>query len=92
MVPGLETSLQLAFIALAAVILGRWHPAWAAAAALFFGLCDAAQLRLQFANPEIPYQVFLIFPFAAAILALVGIIGSVNSPEAAGRPYDRESR
>lgn len=80
------------FIALAAIILGRWHPAWATLAALFFGLCDAVQFRLQFANPEVPYQVFLILPFAAAILALVGIVGSVNPPEAIGRQYDRESR
>ncbi|RWA97840.1 ABC transporter permease [Mesorhizobium sp.] len=80
------------FIALAAVILGRWNPALAILAALFFGMCDAAQLRLQFVNPEIPYQVFLILPYLASIVALVGLVGVVRAPEALGAPYDREGR
>lgn len=80
------------FIALAAIILGRWNPLLAVLAALFFGVCDAAQLRLQFANPAIPYQVFIILPYSASILALVFFFGSTRAPEALGNPYDRESR
>ncbi|MBC8038310.1 MAG: ABC transporter permease [Rhizobiales bacterium] len=87
-----QMSAGKGFIALAAIILGRWHPVWAVAAALFFGVCDAAQLRLQFSIPDIPYQIFQILPFAAAIVALVWIVGSVNQPEAAGKPYEREQR
>lgn len=80
------------FIALAAIILGRWHPVGAVVAALFFGVCDALQLRLQFANPNVPYQLFLILPFIAAIVALVGFMGTAKPPAAVGRPYERECR
>lgn len=80
------------FIALAAVILGRWSPTGALAAALLFGLCDATQLRLQFANPEVPYQAFLILPYAAALVALVIFAGKVRPPSAVGQVYEREAR
>jgi len=80
------------FIALAAIILGRWSPGGALLAALFFGFCDAVQLRLQFANPEVPFQMFLILPYAASLIALVGIVGRVRAPAAVGQPYSREAR
>ncbi len=80
------------FIALAAVILGRWHPVGAVAAALFFGLCEALQLRLQFSNPNVPYQIFLILPYAASLLVLVWFFGRSRQPAAAGQVYERESR
>ncbi len=80
------------FIALAAIILGRWNPLLAVLAALFFGVCDAAQLRLQFANPTIPYQAFIILPYVASIIALIVFVGAVRQPEALGAAYDRESR
>jgi simple sugar transport system permease protein len=80
------------FIALAAIILGRWHPLGAVAAALFFGLCDALQLRLQFSNPNVPYQIFLILPYAASLIALTWFTGRDRQPAAAGNLYDRESR
>lgn len=87
-----EMSAGRGFIALAAIILGRWNPLLAVLAALFFGLCDAAQLRLQFANPAVPYQAFIILPYIASIVTLVIFIGSTRAPEALGQPYDRESR
>jgi general nucleoside transport system permease protein len=80
------------FIALAALILGRWNPVGALAASLLFGVCDALQLRLQFANPQVPYQIFIIVPYAASILALIGFYGRVQPPAAVGRPYRREAR
>lgn len=80
------------FIALAAVILGRWHPLAAVAAALLFGLCDALQLMLQFSNPTVPYQIFLILPYAVSLIALVWRLGATRQPGAAGQIYDRESR
>jgi general nucleoside transport system permease protein len=80
------------FIALAALILGRWTPLGALLACLFFGFCDALQLRLQFANPQVPYQIFVILPYVASILALIGFYGRVRPPAAVGVPYDRESR
>lgn len=80
------------FLALALVILGRWHPGWVLLAALFFGLCESAQLSLQFSNPEVPYQLLLMLPYVASIVALVGLMGRARAPEAVGQPYDRESR
>lgn len=87
-----DMSAGKGYIALAAIILGRWNPALAVAAALFFGLCDAAQLRLQFGNPSVPYQAFVILPYIASIIALVMFVGATRQPESLGIPYDRESR
>lgn len=80
------------FIALAAIILGRWHPVGAVVAALFFGLCDALQLQLQFSNPLVPYQIFLILPFAASLVALVWFNKGTRQPAATGTVFDREAR
>jgi simple sugar transport system permease protein len=79
------------FIALAAVILGRWNPVGALLACLLFGFFDALQLRMQFGNPEVPYQIFSTLPYVVSILALVLIAGRSVSPQAIGRHYDRES-
>ena len=79
------------FIALAAIILGRWSPVGAILAALLFGFFDALQLRLQFGNPEIPYQIFSTLPYVVSILALVVFAGQNVAPQAVGRHYDRES-
>lgn len=80
------------FIALAAVILGRWYPLRAIGAALFFGLCDAAQFKLQFVVPGVPYQIFQALPFLIAIAILARKSGNSGQPEAAGLIYAREVR
>ena len=80
------------FIALAAIILGRWDPIGALLASWFFGFCEAVQLRLQFANPNVPYQVFTALPYVASILALVGVYGRFRPPASVGIPYRRESK
>ena len=80
------------FIALAAIILGRWSPIGAICAALFFGFCDAVQFKLQFTSPEIPYQLFLILPYLASLIALVVLGAKASAPASVGLPYDREHR
>ena len=80
------------FIALAAIILGRWDPIGALLASWFFGFCEAVQLRLQFANPNVPYQVFTALPYIASILALIGVYGRFKPPASVGIPYRRESK
>jgi simple sugar transport system permease protein len=80
------------FIALAAIVLGRWQPRIAFMACLLFGFFDAVQLRMQFDQPDIPYQVFAALPYLVAILALVGLMGQANPPASVGRLYDREMR
>lgn len=86
-----EMSAGRGFIALAAVILGRWHPVGTLLACLFFGLCEALQLRLQFSYPQIPYQIFVTLPYLASLIALVGLVDRVKAPAASGKPYSRES-
>jgi len=80
------------FIALAAIILGRWNPIGGFFACFLFGACEALQLRLQFYHPEIPYQIFSVLPYVASILALIGIVGKANPPASAGIPYEREGK
>lgn len=80
------------FIALAAVILGRWNPVGALLACLLFGFFDALQLRLQFLNPDVPHEIFVALPYMASILALVGLVGKPTPPGAVGTPYRRETR
>ena len=80
------------FIALAAVIFGRWTGGGILAACLFFGFCDALQIRLQVASFGLPYQFFQMIPYLATIAAL-SIIGAKKSgPRANGKPYRREQR
>lgn len=80
------------FIALAAVILGRWHPVGAMAACLLFGFFDALQLRLQFNYPGVPHEFFVMLPYVMSIMALVGLVGKPTPPAAVGRHYQRGSR
>lgn len=77
------------WIALAAVILGRWNPALVFGACVFFAFCEALQLQLQFNNPDVPYQLFSMVPFIASFLALVFLAGQVRPPAAIGRKYVR---
>ncbi len=79
------------FIAIAAIILGRWNPIGGFLACMLFGSCEALQLRLQL-NPNIPYQIFTMLPYVASILALIGIVGKVNPPASSGIPYKREGK
>ncbi|MGE0238186.1 MAG: ABC transporter permease [Parvibaculaceae bacterium] len=80
------------FIALAAIVLGRWAPFTTLIACLLFGVFDAYQLRLQALQPEVPFQLFAALPYLIAIVALVGLIGQIRAPAAVGQFYDREMR
>lgn len=80
------------FIALAALIFGRWHPVGAFFACLLFGATEALQLRIQAFNLEIPYQFLLMLPYLIALFALVGLAGKSTPPSALGVPYVKESR
>jgi simple sugar transport system permease protein len=78
------------FIALTAVILGKWHPIGAMAACLLFGAADAFQLRVQAYGLGIPYQVPLMMPYLLALLVMSGLVGRSPAPAAAGIPYRKE--
>ncbi|HVF39913.1 MAG TPA: ABC transporter permease [Gemmatimonadaceae bacterium] len=73
------------FIAIAIVVLGRWHPLGAAAAAAVFGAASALQYLFQAMGWPIPYQIFLALPYILTLLGLAGVAGKVRAPESLGR-------
>ena len=73
------------FIALAAVIFGKWTPLGALGACLFFGYADALQMRLQ--DIGIPTQFMNMLPYVLTMVALAGFIGRAVGPKASGEPY-----
>lgn len=75
------------FIALAALIMGRWHPMWAALMSLFFGFVTQMASQLQTLSTPVPSQFLLILPYVATIVAVAGLIGKTRAPAADGAPY-----
>ncbi|MFG3703721.1 ABC transporter permease [Micromonospora sp. NPDC047670] len=75
------------FIALAALIFGRWSPTGALLAALFFGFADQLATYLGAINSVIPSQFLAMLPYLATILAVAGLVGRVRAPAADGKPY-----
>ena len=75
------------FIALAAVIFGRWNPLGATAAAIVFGFFEALQYVLQGSIPWLPANAMQALPYLAALIALAGITGRVRPPASDGVPY-----
>ncbi len=74
------------FIALAAVIFGRWTPLGATGAAIVFGSLEALQFTLQRAG--VPSELMQALPYLAALVALTGILGRVRAPAADGVPFE----
>ncbi|MDY7104291.1 MAG: ABC transporter permease [Actinomycetota bacterium] len=77
------------WVALALVVFAGWRPWHALGGALLFGLCDAAQLRLQGTATEVPYEVFLALPYAVTLIALVIRARASHTPSALGVPFVR---
>jgi simple sugar transport system permease protein len=77
------------FIALAAVIFGKWRPGWALAACLLFGFGFALAIPLQ-REANVSENLISILPYALTLVALVGLIGRSIPPAAAGRPYVKQ--
>jgi len=73
------------FIAIAIVVLGRWNPLGAALAALVFGAASALQFFFQATGSNLPYQLFLAFPYVLTLVALAATRGRASSPAALGR-------
>jgi len=86
---GKEMTAGKGFIALAAVIFGRWKPMGALAAALFFGFADNLQSVLSIIGTPIPSEFMLMTPYLATLLAVAGLVGKVRAPAADGVPYKK---
>ncbi|HEY6739790.1 MAG TPA: ABC transporter permease [Actinopolymorphaceae bacterium] len=85
-----EMTASKGFIALAAVIMGRWHPLGATLAALFFGFTSQLQSGLGVIETPIPSELLRMLPYLLALVAVAGLIGRVRPPKADGEPYTKE--
>lgn len=87
---GKEMTGGQGFIALAVVILGRWHPLYMSAAALLFGFSIILRVWANQVSPGIPTDFILMVPYLVTIIAVVGFVGRVRAPAADGQPYVKE--
>ncbi|MER2189691.1 MAG: ABC transporter permease [Solibacillus sp.] len=82
------------FMAIAAMIFGKWHPIGAMGAALFFGLAQGLQVvsdKIPVLR-DIPDAFIMVLPYVLTILALAGFIGKAVAPKASGQPYIKGKR
>ena len=77
------------FIALAAMIFGRWTPVGAFGASLLFASADALSGRLQIAGVNLPYQILGMLPYVLTIVVVAGAVGRAVAPAADGKPYKK---
>jgi general nucleoside transport system permease protein len=84
---GREMSGGFGFIALAVVILGRWHPISAALAALLFGFSIILRVWANQVSPGIPTDFITMVPYIVTIIAVVGFVGQSRPPKSLAIPY-----
>jgi len=87
---GREMTAGAGYIALAAVIFGKWDPVRAALAALLFGAATNLQGTLSVVGAPVPSQFMLMLPYVVTILAVAGFVGRSRAPAADGQPYIKE--
>jgi len=89
-----DMSAGQGFIALAAMIFGKWRPLPAFGACLIFGLLDAVAIRLQGVRlgslGEVPVQAIQVLPYVLTVVLLAGFMGRAVAPKAGGIPYVKE--
>lgn len=89
-----DMSAGQGYIALAALIFGKWRPLPAFGACLVFGLLDAIAIRLQGVRApligEVPVQLIQALPYVLTVILLAGLIGRAVAPKAIGVPYEKE--
>jgi len=80
----------LGFIALAAVIFGKWRPIPALAGGLLFGFSRALDTRFQILEVQVPFQFVQMTPYIVTMVVLAGLVGRSVAPRALGIPYEKE--
>ncbi len=83
-------TLGRGFIALAAMIFGRWNPVGALGAALVFGFADALQIKLGTLGTPIPSEFLAMAPYIVTVVVVAGLVGKSRPPAADGQPYIKE--
>lgn len=86
---GREMSGGFGFIALAVMILGRWHPISAAFAALLFGFSIILRVWANQVSPGIPSDFITMVPYVVTVIAVVGFVGKSRAPKALAIPYEK---
>jgi len=84
---GKEMTNGAGYIALAALIFGRWNPIYAAIAALLFGFSENLQFGLAILGSSVPSEFLLMLPYVLTVVAVAGFVGRVVAPAADGKPY-----
>lgn len=77
------------FIALAALIFGKWRPVQTMLACLLFGIAEALSIQMQ-GVARVPVQFIQIIPYVLTLVVLAGFIGAARPPRALGIPYERK--
>jgi general nucleoside transport system permease protein len=78
------------FIALAALIFGKWRPVQTMLACLLFGFAEAVAIQMQGVIPHVRVEYIQIIPYVLTMIVLAGFIGASRAPRALGRPYAKE--
>ena len=78
------------FIALAALIFGKWRPVQTMLACLLFGFAEAVSIQMQGVIPHVRVEYIQIIPYVLTMIVLAGFIGASRAPRALGRPYVKE--
>jgi simple sugar transport system permease protein len=78
------------YIALAALIFGKWRPVQTMFACLLFGFAEAASMQMQGVIPHIRVEYIQIIPYVLTMVVLAGFIGTSRAPKALGQPYSKE--
>jgi len=78
------------FIALAALIFGKWRPVQTMLACLLFGFAEAVAIQMQGVIPNVRVEYIQIIPYILTMVVLAGFIGASRAPRALGQPYEKE--
>jgi simple sugar transport system permease protein len=84
---GKEMTNGAGYIALAALIFGRWNPVYAAFAGLLFGFAENLQYSLSTVGSNVPSDFLLMLPYVLTVVLVAGLVGKVTGPAAAGKAY-----
>jgi simple sugar transport system permease protein len=80
----------LGFIALAAMIFGKWTPIGAMGGGILFGFSRALESRFQTLSVDVPVELIRMTPYLVTMIVLAGLVGKAIAPKADGQPYEKE--